>query len=248
MTYELDASCSMDCPLCHGSGWQRVKDHAHTGYELVIECPNRTGRKWSVRLGISLDEAPTLDWTKFAVRKSTTQIKRALTLLLSRGYGLLYIWGTPGTGKTLLSKASVMLAKFKYGLDAHYCTQSELTNALRASYDEDAGQSAYKRKLDWYCKVRWLVIDEIGRDRRNDFSKAVLSDILNARYNASIERKTSVTVLISNFEPKEVLDDYQLDRVNDKRSSVLHITDVSFRALPLFNEQREVDPLWWQKL
>ena len=246
MTYELDASCSMDCPLCHGSGWQRVK--VDDGYEYVVECPNRRTPRWSRKLGISQEEAVHLDWSKFAVRKSSTQIKRALGLLLSRGYGFCYLWGTPGTGKTVMSKSATVLAYYKNGLDAHYCTQSELTNALRASYDEDAGQSAYKRKLDWYCKVRWLVIDEIGRDRRNDFSKAVLSDILNARYNASIERKTSVTVLISNFEPKEVLDDYQLDRVNDKRSSVLHITDVSFRALPLFNEQREVDPLWWQKL
>jgi len=195
-----------------------------------------------------LDEAPNLDWTKFAVRKSATQIKRALSLLLSRGYGLLYLHGNPGIGKTLLAKSATMLAKYKYGMDAHYITHSGMLNNLRASYDEDKSQSAYLRLLDYYCAVPWLVIDEVGRERKTEFSREAFSDVITARYNKSIDRKTSVTVLISNFEPKEVLDDYQLDRVNDKRSTVLQVKDVSFRALPMFDEPKESDPLWWQKL
>ena len=125
-----------------------------------------------------------------------------------------------------------------------------MIDQLRASYDEDWGQKVYKRRMDALMKYNWLVVDEIGRDRNSEFSKAVMSEILNARYTMCIERKAGVTVLISNFEPKEVLDDYQLDRVNDKRSTVLHIQDVSFRALPLWDDEnkKQGDPLWWQKI
>ena len=248
MTYPVENDgCVKDCQLCHGDGWIRVKTDS-LDYWYLAECPNRPPRTWSNKLGITLDEAAHLDWTKYLTRKSSTQIKRALTLMLSRGYGFLYLFGVPGTGKTVMSKSATLLAKYKHGLDAHYCTHSGMSNNLRAAYDANDGQSAYKRQLDWYCHVRWLVIDEIGRDRRNEFSKSVLSDVMNERYNVSIERKTSVTVLVSNFAPEDVLDDYQLDRVHDKRSTILQVKDISFRALPMFEQAKESDPLWWQKL
>lgn len=248
-TFDYGATCSPDCPLCHGRAYVNVTDPAYPGYVFLQNCPNKDTHRWTRDIGISLEEAQGLDWRKFATRKSSTQIKRSLSLLVQRGYGLLYLWGNPGVGKTALSKSATIMAKYKYGIPAFYTSQAGMTDKLRASYDENAGQIAYKRTLDWFSSVGWLVLDEIGRDRSNEFSKNVFSEVLNARYVASIERKTNVTVLISNFAPNDVLDDYQLDRVNDKRSTILHVQDISFRALPLWEEpQQEIDKTWWQNL
>lgn len=243
---KLNGICDETCELCHGLGFVGSKDDP---YKLEL-CPNYTRLIWFHEIGISEGEAAILDWSAFATRSSATKIKRALTLLYSRGYGLLYLWGNPGVGKSALSKSATIIASRTYHYNAHYTTQANMIDQLRASYDEDGGQKVYKRRMDALMKYNWLVIDEIGRDRNSDFSKAVMSEILNARYTMCIERKAGVTVLISNFEPKEVLDDYQLDRVNDKRSTVLHIQDVSFRALPLWDDEnkKQGDPLWWQKI
>ena len=242
----INGICDETCELCHGLGFVGSKDDP---YKLEL-CPNYTRLIWFHEIGISEEEASILDWSAFATRSSATKIKRALTLLYSRGYGLLYLWGNPGVGKSVLSKSATIIASRTYHYNAHYTTQAGMIDQLRASYDEDGGQKVYKRRMDALMKYNWLVIDEIGRDRNSDFSKAVMSEILNARYTMCIERKSGVTVLISNFDPKDVLDDYQLDRVNDKRSTVLHIQDVSFRALPLWDDEnkKQGDPLWWQKL
>jgi DNA replication protein DnaC len=251
MEDKVYGACSKDCPICGGVGY--------IGYDVPFDdprfgkmeiCPNRKRLIWFDDMGISKEEAEILNWSEFATRKSSTQIKRALSLLLTRGYGMLYIWGNPGIGKTALSKSATIIANRKHKFEAYYTTQANLIDRLRASYDEDYGQIAYKRMLDSLMKVPWLVVDEIGRDRNSDFSKAAFSEILNARYTASIERKACVTILISNFDPKQILDDYQLDRVSDKRGNILHVEDVSFRALPLWEEaeKKETDPTWWQKL
>lgn len=244
--------CDETCPICHGIGFvgYDTSDINDPRFGKAEICPNYKSLIWFKEIGISKEEAEYLDWARFASRPSTTQIKRALSLLHSRGYGLLYIWGNPGVGKTVLSKSATIIADRKFNLKAYYTTQANLIDTLRASYDEDAGQKVYKERLDYYSRLPWLVIDEIGRDRNSDFSKAALSELLNVRYVASIERKASVTILLSNFNPKDVLDDYQLDRVSDKRSAVLHVQDISFRALPLWEEEekKERDPLWWQKL
>ena len=245
-SYKLNGVCDETCPLCHGLGFVGKSDNPY-GLEL---CPNYTRLIWFHEIGISEGEAAILDWSAFATRSSSTKIKRALSLLHSRGYGLLYLWGNPGVGKSALSKSATIIASRRYHYRAHYTTQANMIDQLRASYDEDGGQKIYKQRMDALMKYNWLVIDEIGRDRNSDFSKAVMSEILNSRYTMCIEGKSGVTVLISNFDPKEVLDDYQLDRVNDKRSTVLHIQDVSFRALPLWDDEnkKQGDPLWWQKL
>lgn len=248
----MSARCDESCPICHGVGFvgYDTTDIYDPRFGKAELCPNWQRLIWFDEIGISKEEAEILDWTRFATRKSSTQIKRALSLLHSRGYGLLYLWGNPGVGKTVLTKSATIIADRKYNLKAYYTTQANLVDRLRASYDEDAGQKAYKDRLDHYSRIPWLVVDEIGRDRNSEFSKTVMSELLNTRYTASIERKASVTILLSNFDPKDVLDDYQLDRVNDKRSAILHVQDISFRALPLWDEEdkKERNPLWWQNL
>lgn len=120
----------------------------------------------------------------------------------------LVLSGEAGTGKTLL--ASEMIESFihKTMKQARYVTATgmvaEIHMAYRSEIKTEAGE--IKRFADYDL----LVIDEIDLIRANDNSQGLLTEVINARYNAS-----KATIVITN-KPRNELVKYVGSRVDDR--------------------------------
>ena len=215
------AKCLSDCPLCEGLGVVPVLDDE--GYTRYAICPNfpisykNTGVVESDR-----------DILKLLERNNTVySIGTALKALREQGYGMLWLQGGFGIGKTVLAKAATVEI-VRQRKSALYIRQLELINNLRSAYAEDNGQLLVLRRKAEVTEKDWLVIDEIGRVNQTDFSDEMIGDIIDTRYQQALEQK-SMTVLISNDKPENVLPPYLVDRIRDVKNKVLTLEGKSLR-------------------
>ena len=236
--------CIKNCPICHGLGWIRydVSVH-HDKFGKLDECPNRAKRGWDSDLGISVNEALTLNWNEFIETDAVVRMRGAYSAVFKLGHGWVYIYGVPGNGKTIMAKAAAVYARQKLGMKVRYRKLSQVMNNLRSSYDDDYGQIVYQDRLKEWSNVPVLILDEIGRDRQTEFSKQTLSDIMDVRYENALKGK-SITVWIGNFAPEDILEPYQVDRVKDGRFWVVKIAGKSVRSA--MKETRKMGGEWWQ--
>lgn len=236
--------CIKGCKICHGIGWLRKEvpiHHEHFG--KITPCPNRKFVHFDPKLGISIEEAMTLDWNTYEPTEAVLAMRSAIDRVLARGYGWIYIYGQPGNGKTIMAKSACIFASTSQQKKTRYYRLSSLINKLRASYDEEHGQTVYRERLKELGEIEVLAVDEIGRDRQTDFSKQSLSELMDRRYELAVERK-GVTIWVSNFSPEEVLELYQSDRVRDGRFDVLEIKGASMRPV-MQDKQDENGGYWW---
>lgn len=245
--------CDKTCSICHGLGFysKATEDTPIDDPEFgkLYPCPNGLKLRWDPETGISQDEVASLNWDKFLKTNSFQQLQSAMISVLQRGYGWLYVYGNPGIGKTWAGKASVVQAHYKYHLNARYLTHARMINNLRASYDDDRGQVTYLNRLEAYGNIQYLVLDEIGRDRTSEFGVSALSELLDLRYIGATSRKT-ITVMLSNFPPGKVMDDYQKDRVEDRRFQVLQLQGESVRKVMTYEQASLLQDGedWWKNL
>jgi len=208
--------CVPGCEVCQGVGLIASGD----GW---APCPNNPRRFY----GSGVNESDAQLWKVLPETKIVERIKDMLSSLLKARKGLAYLHGTPGIGKTVCARAFTVEA-IQAGMRALYTRQSELINHLRASYDTERGQEEYQTRLRHYKDMDWLTIDELGRDRMNDFARESLAEIIDSRYTSALSQN-KVTVLISNFAPEEIFPAYIVDRVRDKKNTVLALQGRSLR-------------------
>jgi len=178
--------CTPGCTVCGGIGL--IKSAG--GWR---SCPNNPRRFH----GTGVDERDKNLWQVLPQTKIIERIKSALSTVVQARKGFVYLHGTPGIGKTVCARAYTVEA-IEAGMKAIYVQQSAMTDNLRASYDAEHGQEEYKARMNSYKDIDWLVIDELGRDRMNDFSQKTLAEIIDARYTLAL-KGNGATVLISNF-------------------------------------------------
>lgn len=210
-------ACDETCALCHGEGWIDM------GAGLAL-CPNDP-RKFN-GTGVEPSDAEIIK--ELPETGALKRIQAEGETLFKNGFGLLYLCGPFGIGKSVCVKFWTVQAVEKYK-DALYIRQSKMINYLRESFSGDDKQAEYSRRLEKLCSVRWLVIDEVGRDRTTDFAVEVMNEIVDARYQGALRKKTT-TVLVSNFEPEKVFDAYIVDRIRDVKNKVLIIQGKSLRG------------------
>jgi len=209
--------CIPGCELCEGVGLVASND----GWTI---CPNNPRRFF----GTGVDEADMELWKILPKTNNVIHIREALSGLLAAKSGLVYLYGTPGIGKSVCARAYTVEA-INAGMRSIYTRQSEMMNYLRASYNTDYGQDEYQSRLNRYKNVDWLVVDELGRDRMNDFAQESLAEIIDSRYTSALKRN-KVTVLVSNFPPENIFQAYITDRIRDKRNVVLNLQGKSLRG------------------
>lgn len=142
----------------------------------------------------------------------------------------LILSGSIGTGKTHLAMAVInnniqtALDFIAIDLYAKYTTISEIIMIVRQAM-------SYGGKMDMLEKlysVKWLIIDEIGRQSGSDNEKNILFEILNKRYNNVLP-----TILISNKSGEEIenyLGSAIVDRMIETGSIFVNMTWESYRG------------------
>ncbi len=221
--------CVEWCEICDGIGVVSfaVDEWENSQFGKTKPCPNKI-HKW--RRGTGLDQSESgIDWEDMQQTDQAKQMIPAIKRMIESGYGMIYIWGVPGVGKTMSGKRAVMDATRK-GFNSKYVRHSPLMDWMRSTFDEEYSQALMRSRMEEIAEYDLLVIDELGRDRGTDFSKDKLSEILELRYSNAINKKT-MTVWISNFAPGEVLGGYQKDRIEDGRFEVIHVGGPSMRPL-----------------
>jgi len=235
--------CIPDCPICGGLGWVRKAktDSIHDpDFGKIERCPNAKMTYIDPELGIQVEEA------KHIKTEAVKSIRKVVDGIFEKGCGWAYIYGQPGNGKTIMVKSATIYASLVLSWKARYRRLSELMNDFRSLYDLENGQIAYRDALKTWGSYKWLVVDEIGRDRQTDFSKQTLSELMDRRYQLATSRK-GVTIWVSNYKPEEVLEQYQIDRVRDGRFQVVEIKTPSVRPVMQYKDEKELDNPWWNR-
>lgn len=239
--------CIKNCKICGGYGLirQDIDDIHDPNFGKLIPCPNSKYKHWDKALNIALEEAKILNWNTYIQTEAVKSMRTNFESVLERGYGWLYIYGEPGSGKTIMTKSAAVYSSQVCNFKTVYIKYSDLMNNLRSSFDEIDGQKVYSNKLEYYKNLKVLMIDELGRDRQTKLSDQSLFDIMDKRYQQATQKK-GITVWVSNFVPEEILEPYQCDRIRDGRFSVLEITQGSVRPAMQYDEKEE-NILWWHK-
>jgi hypothetical protein len=222
-------NCIPDCPKCGGIGYiYRKARVGQPDFGKMDKCPNKPITLAQIEKN-GLDETDrTMSWDALIENEGIIIMKTYAKAMLAKGHGMIYIHGQPGNGKTTCAKLALMDA-LKLGWTGQYLTHVQMIEWLRSSFDTDFGQQEYRYRMKMFANKRLLVIDEVNRARETDFSIQTFSEVLDTRYTSAV-RELSCTIFVSNFAPEDCLDDYQIDRIRDKRFEVLRITDGSMRG------------------
>jgi DNA replication protein DnaC len=199
------------CPLgvCDGSGWilgpedvaracdcreQRLKRGRNRGVASVIPKKFR---------GVSFDRPPVSDMARdFQARGAVDAIRSYLGNLednLAEGRGI-WLYGSPGTGKTTLGMLVSKMALESNHSVAIY-SLPKLLARIRRTYDAAPGGDSYLTFFERLTSVDLLHIDDLGAEKRSDWVLEQLYALINERYEA--QRSILVTTNLDEPELKE---------------------------------------------
>ncbi len=136
----------------------------------------------------------------------------------------LFLWGNPGTGKTLLS-AIVLTELIKHhAVEGKFIKISRnFFNLLRASFVEGSetyGQSSKIERL--FAEVDVLVIDDFGVQRDSAWEQETLYNLVDARYEAE-----KFTIITSNNNPEKSMKEFSEGRVLSRIKEMCKIMELS---------------------
>ena len=204
------------CPVCNGAGWYLKAvpiGNPEFGKLQPCECTKSVWRDrqqaaQAQKLANLHSELGALAGKTFASFdpdwvSGTEQRGRLRTALrVAQNYvehpsGWMFLWGTPGTGKSHLAAAAANeLAR--RGLACYYRSVPDMLDSLRAGYR--AGD--YDQRMEALIQVEVLVLDDLGAESPSDDNNSKLFQIINARAN----RPGGYTIVTSNMAPLQITD------------------------------------------
>lgn len=212
-----------DCPTCNGSGATAADvPVGHPDFDRTWPCPDpchneeRLARMAQVsgldrsELGLRLSEFRPMD-------DLSEGVLIAARAFLADPSPLLYLWGGPGNGKTLLLKALVNEFNQR-GRPAVYTKFTKLLWWMRQVFG-DGDRESYTDRYERIKRVPMLAIDEFDKANLTSFAQEFQFDFLDERYEAGL-RGEGGTIFASNTPPDE-LPAYLLSRIMDGRCLVV---------------------------
>jgi len=222
--------CPDDCPVCGGYGVVRGDfPVGHKNFGKLLPCPKKSPYSQDRYLRCGLDNT---DYEKtFADLLdvgNTEEVVRVFRKVMNRGYGLIYLWGTWGNGKSnLLMIAVAEWLRKKQDETAAYVNTSDVISALRkAEFSSDGDDE--KRSLERWAKCTLLCFDEFEKVRSTPYGDEKRFRLLDERYLLAT-RKKAITVFASNIPPKDYAGEI-FDRLRDRRVDAIEMTGESVRT------------------
>ena len=229
--------CSPDCPVCGGVGYIRYEvPLGHPKFGKLERCPRAhalaakkalQAGEIDPRVGLTADELRTLSWD--LVKKGVNQADQACDTTrraYTAGYGIVFLYGGFGQGKSLVLKIAVATA-LNEGKRAAYANLAGVMDDIRLAYDERENKmTELVRRVEWWTSLDVLAIDELDKAGQTDWARERIFQLLDVRYQRAI-RQEALTVIASNYESLDELSGYLKSRIEDNRFAangyILHL-------------------------
>ena len=139
-----DGPCTWDCPVCGGIGYLR------NGDGTIRVCPRVDNVDLTdvVKFGLTPDEAGALTWGSIQGGNNKSTAVQLITGILGKGYGMLTLYGTYGSGKTTILKTAIAEI-LKGGKQAAYVSMSEILDDLREGFNYTDRTQNETARLKW---------------------------------------------------------------------------------------------------
>ncbi|MFH0974304.1 MAG: AFG1/ZapE family ATPase [Spirochaetota bacterium] len=136
----------------------------------------------------------------------------------------LFLWGNPGTGKTLLSSIILTELVKRHAVESKFVKISRtFFNRLKASFNESSPSYGEADLIEReYAEVDVLVIDDFGVQRDSDWELETLYNLVDARYEA-----LKFTIFTSNNNPFVSFKDKSQGRILSRIKEMCKIIELS---------------------
>lgn len=232
----METLCKPDCELCGGSGMIRGDvPESDPRFGQILPCPRRPLASLITDCGLVFEELESLDPADLLPVNDAGKAWDAIAGVIARGYGIVYLYGPVGVGKTTLIKTALVswlrqvvhpsvsyLGHYRRGV---YRPMSYIVEALRSAFDNK--QQNDEGAIGYWNNLRFLALDELDKVRGTEFALEQRFALIDARYNAAVS-KSGITLIAGQVAPVEY-GQYIQDRLCDGRNFVIEMAGKSLR-------------------
>jgi len=145
-----------------------------------------------------------------------------------QGYGMIFLSGTYGQGKTLIGKILIATAH-RDGKRAAYANVSAVLDDIRLAFDEPEHKTTeLLRRMEFWSNRDALFLDELDKANDTAWAQERIFELLDKRYTLAI-REEALTVIASNGDTG-ALSGYLKSRLHDRRfGGILHLNGADGR-------------------
>jgi DNA replication protein DnaC len=187
------------------AGGERTDPADPTAFERVQTTVNRLngifGRANMPYKGHLIDGFNALDADSKPINgviRARQQVKQVFQRIIAGEPIGAYINGPTGGGKTFLACALLtQLILWTRRSGRYVKVTTGFLEKLRYSYSEDANAPTTWEVIGRLANVPYLVLDDLGVERRTDWVDEWIYNLIDARYE-----KRNVTIVTSNYEPE----------------------------------------------
>lgn len=226
-TLSQTGACFPACPECNGIGYIRLDvPVGHPKFGKVERCPNARAciqekslqaAEIDPRVGLTPDEAHNLTWN--LVKRGVNQADQACETTkraYMSGYGMVFMYGGYGQGKSLLLKIAVATA-LNDGKRAAYANLASVLDDIRTAYDERENKmTELVHRMEWWTSLDVLAVDELDKVGQTEWARERVFQLLDARYQRAV-RQEALTVIAANYQSTDELSGYLKSRIEDNR-------------------------------
>lgn len=170
-------------------------------------------------------------WKRFndfeAVSKLTNDAKNAAYDIVRSFPNVkkgLFLWGNPGTGKTLLSSIILTELITRYAVEGRFISISRsFFNRLKATFVE--GSKTYGKSSEIEKELEdaeILVVDDFGVQRDSEWEQETLYNLVDARYEAE-----KFTIFTSNGNPRTSFKELSEGRILSRIKEMCRIMELT---------------------
>lgn len=219
--------CDPNCPECRGTGYFRYDlPLGHPKFGVVYPCPNAKRAKTKLaienavtdsRFGLTNDELKNLKWSLVQTGINHADVaSNIVKKAMSDGYGMIFIHGGFGQGKSLVLKIATAMA-LRAGKSGAYANISTILDHIRAAYDDPENKmTELIRRMNWWTALDLLAIDELDKTASTGWAQDRIFRLLDDRYQNAV-RQNTITLIASNHDTLDDISGYLYSRINDNR-------------------------------
>jgi DNA replication protein DnaC len=136
----------------------------------------------------------------------------------------LYLWGNPGTGKTLLSTIILTELVTRHAVEGRYVKISRgFFQRLRSTFNADSETYGTGNAIEKeFAEADILVVDDFGTQRDSPWEQETLYNLVDARYEAE-----KFTIFTSNINPLKALAEIAGGRILSRIKEMCRILEIT---------------------